>query len=154
MPAAYVDTSALVKRYVAEVGSAWVRRVLAPAAGQVIYTSVLAQPEVVSALQRKVREEALEAERAHRLTQRVTTHCAQRYRLIMILPSIVTQACALLAAHPLRAYDALHLACALAARARFHQEGLPVPHFVAADSTLLAAAQAEGFPIENPLWHP
>ena len=37
MPA-YVDTSALVKRYVAEVGSAWVRRLLAHPAQYVIWT--------------------------------------------------------------------------------------------------------------------
>ena len=53
MPA-YVDTSALVKRYVAEVGSAWVRRLLAHPAQYVIYTSALAQVEVISALQRRV----------------------------------------------------------------------------------------------------
>lgn len=35
MPA-YVDTSALVKRYVAEVGSAWLRRLLASPGQQVI----------------------------------------------------------------------------------------------------------------------
>jgi predicted nucleic acid-binding protein len=55
MPA-YVDTSALVKRYVAEVGSAWVRRLLAHPAQYVIYTSALSQVEVISALQRRVRE--------------------------------------------------------------------------------------------------
>ena len=34
MPALYVDTSALVKRYVGEVGTIWVRRLLArPATG-------------------------------------------------------------------------------------------------------------------------
>ena len=38
MPA-YLDTSALVKRYVAEVGSAWVRRLLAHPAQYVIYTA-------------------------------------------------------------------------------------------------------------------
>ena len=51
MPA-YVDTSALVKRYVAEIGSAWVRRLLAHPAQYVIYTSALSQVEVISALQR------------------------------------------------------------------------------------------------------
>ena len=40
MPA-YVDTSALVKRYVAEVGSTWVRWLLAHPAQYVIYTAAL-----------------------------------------------------------------------------------------------------------------
>jgi hypothetical protein len=56
MPALYVDTSALVKRYVGEVGTLWVRRALARPVRQPLYTSVLAHTEVLSALQRKVRD--------------------------------------------------------------------------------------------------
>ena len=47
MPPTYFDTSALVKRYVAEIGSAWVRQALAQPTGDPIYTSLLAQPEGV-----------------------------------------------------------------------------------------------------------
>jgi predicted nucleic acid-binding protein len=57
MPAWYMDTSALVKRYVGEVGTLGVRRALARPVRQPIYTSLLAHTEVLSALQRKVREE-------------------------------------------------------------------------------------------------
>src|SRR2546425_3271296 len=35
-----------------------------------------------------------------------------------------------------------------------HQRGIPPPLFVAADDALLAAASAEGFPVDNPLQHP
>lgn len=51
MSAYYFDTSALVKRYVAEVGSTWVRSTIARRSGHVSYASVLAQPEAISALQ-------------------------------------------------------------------------------------------------------
>lgn len=95
MPA-YVDTSALVKRYVTEVGSTWVRRLLASPAQYVIYTSVLAQVEVISALQRRVREGHLEAAHAQRLAQRVTMHFAQRYQVMAITQAIVDQACVVL----------------------------------------------------------
>jgi hypothetical protein len=76
------------------------------------------------------------------------------YALAAITPPVVTRACALLQRHPLRAYDALHLACALAILEVIKQQRLSVPVFVAADDTLLAAATAEGFPAENPLHHP
>jgi len=154
MPAVYVDTSALVKRYVPEVGSAWVRRTLARPTVQVIYTSAVAQPEVLSALQRKVRAGQLTAAEALRRAQRVTTHFTWRYRLLTITPDVLTQACALVQAYPLRAFDALHLACALAARQRLQQHGAPGLPFVAADAALLAAAAAEGFLVDNPLLHP
>ena len=148
MPA-YVDTSALVKRYVAEVGSAWVRRLLAHPAQYVIYTATLAQAEVISALQRRVREGRLEVAQAQRLGQRVAVHFAQRYQVITI-----TQAVVALQAHPLRAADAIHLAGALTIRRIAQKQGLPPPSFVVADTALRTAATAEGFVVANPLQHP
>jgi hypothetical protein len=51
MSAYSFNTSALVKRYVAEVGSVWVRNVMVRRLGHVMYASLTAQPEVISALQ-------------------------------------------------------------------------------------------------------
>lgn len=154
MATVYVDTSALVKRYVAEVGSAWVRRLVARPVQQVIYTATLTEVEVRSALQRLLRERRLEAAQAERLTQRVMQHCTQRYQLIRITRPVVTQAGLLLERHPLRAYDAVQLACALTVRRSMHQRGMPPPLFVAADTALLAAAAAEGLTVDTPLQHP
>lgn len=153
MPA-YLDTSALVKRYVAETGSVWVRRLLAHPAQYVIYTAALAQAEVISALQRRVREGRLEVAQAQRLGQRVTAHFAQRYQVISITQAVVDQAYVALQAHPLRAADAIHLACALTIRRIAQEQGLPPPSFVVADTALLTVATAEGFVVENPLQHP
>ena len=153
MPTAYFDTSALVKRYVTEVGSVWVRHALARRR-QVIYTVLLAQPEVLSALRRKVREGALLATEAQRLARRVQQHFALRYRVVAITPTLIMQACALVQVHPLRAYDAIHLAGALAIQRILQQQELPAALFVAADDVLLAAATAEGFVVDNPLLHP
>jgi predicted nucleic acid-binding protein len=150
----YVDTSALVKRYVGEVGTRWVRLALARPVRQRIYTALLAHTEVLSALQRKIREGTLAVAEAQRLAWRVQHHCARRYRLVAITPARVTQANALVQAYPLRAYDALHLACALAVRDALQVYGLPAPVFVTADAALLAAARAEGFTVDNPLQHP
>jgi predicted nucleic acid-binding protein len=153
MPSYYFDTSALAKRYVVELGSSWVQAVVAQQSGQMIYTSVLRQPEIASALQRRVREGILEADQAQQLAQHVLEHMTQSYALATITPPVITQACALLHRHPLRAYDALHLACALAVREAITRQQLSGPVFVAADDALLAAAVAEGFPVDNPLQH-
>jgi predicted nucleic acid-binding protein len=154
MAATYVDTSALVKRYVAEVGSTWVRRIVARPVHQVLYTAALTEVEVRSALQRLVREGRLDTAQAQRLTQRVTQHFTRRYQVIRITRTVVTQAGLVLERHPLRAYDAVQLACALTVRRGMHRRGMPPPRFVAADTTLLAAARAEGFLVDNPLQHP
>jgi len=132
----------------------WVQAVVAQQSGQMIFTSVLTQPEIVSALQRCVREGTLEAHQAQQLAQQVLEHMTQSYALATITPPVITQAYALLQRHPLRAYDALHLACALAVREAITRQQLSVPVFVAADDALLAAAAAEGFPVDNPLQHP
>jgi len=154
MAITYVDTSALVKRYVAEVGSAWVRRMMARPVHQVLYTAALTEVEVRSALQRLVREGRLDTTQAQRLTQRVTRHFTRRYQVIQITRTVVTQAGMVLERQRLRAYDAVQLACALTVRRLMHQRGMPPPLFVAADDTLLAAAAAEGFVVDNPLRHP
>jgi hypothetical protein len=78
----------------------------------------------------------------------------QSYALTVITPSVITQACALLHKHPLRAYDALHLACALAVREAIAPRQLAELGFVAADAALLTAAAAEEFLVDNPLQHP
>jgi predicted nucleic acid-binding protein len=154
MATTYVDTSALVKRYVAEVGSAWVRQMVARPVQHVLYTAALTEVEVRSALQRLVREGRLDTAQAQRLTQRVTQHFTRRYQVLPITRALVMQAGLVLERHPLRAYDAVHLACALAVRRLMRQRGMPPPRFVAADGALLAAAVAEGFPVDNPLQHP
>ena len=154
MATTYVDTSALVKRYVAEVGSAWVRQMVARPVHQVLYTAALTEVEVRSALQRLVREGRLDAAQAQRLTQRVAQHFTRRYQLIRITRTVVAAAGMLVEGYPLRAYDAVQLACALTVRRGMHRRGMPPPLFVAADTTLLAAARAEGFLVDNQLQHP
>jgi hypothetical protein len=84
----------------------------------------------------------------------VQRHFARRYRVVAITPMLITQACTLVQAHPLRAYDAIHLACALTVQRILQQQALPALLFVAADDALLAAARTEGFIVENPLLHP
>jgi predicted nucleic acid-binding protein len=46
----YLDTRALVKRYVAEVGSTWVGTLTDPSSGHTIVTAELAQVEAATAI--------------------------------------------------------------------------------------------------------
>ncbi len=114
---------------------------------------MLTQPELLSALQRRGREGLLEAHETQRLAQHVLEHMTQSYALAAITPSVIAQACTLLHRYPLRAYDALQLACALTVRGGIAPQQLAGLVFVAADATLLAAAATEGLPIDNPLQH-
>ncbi len=49
----YLDTSALVKRYVTETGTGWVRTITDPVVGHDIYVVKIAGPEGVSAFVRQ-----------------------------------------------------------------------------------------------------
>lgn len=135
----YFDASALVKRYVRELSSASVRRMLTdgPAA-----TSRLSAVEITSALARRTREKALSAAKRDRLLGQLT-HDLPALLVIELTPELITRARALLLRHPLRSSDAIQLASAL-----FLQEALhDVITFVGFDRRLNAAAESEGLPL-------
>ena len=78
MPAYYLDSSALVKRYVTETGSAWVRELCQDAANA-IFISELALVEVGSAFARRYhRGEITDEQRRHYLGVFVYD-CAESY---------------------------------------------------------------------------
>lgn len=150
----YADSSALVKRHVQEAGSTHMRALSDPAQGHTIITIQLSQVEVISALQRRVREGVLLPADAAQLQADFTALCQAEYRLIGVLDSIITSACQLLTQHPLRAYDALQLAAALHAHAALIAADLAPLTFLSADTRLLQAAAAEGLTTEDPGAHP
>lgn len=63
----FVDTSALAKRYLIEVGSAWVGSWIEPSAGNTIVIFRLTPIEFLSVLQRRTREKTLNIADAARL---------------------------------------------------------------------------------------
>ena len=152
----FLDTSALVKRHIREPGHTWIESLCDPVAGNTIVISEAALVEVVASLARMVRE------RPRRLTPGTRDRhialferfAASEYVVISLNRTIITRAAALCRTHPLRAYDAVQLACALTKRDDDMAAGLPAPIFVCADVTLLNAAVNEGLAIENPNTHP
>ena len=55
----FADSSALVKRHVAEIGSAWVRSWIVPHQRNTIVIADIAIPEVISAIARRQRQAQL-----------------------------------------------------------------------------------------------
>ncbi len=55
MPVFYFDSSAAVKRYVSEKGTAWVVSLFKPSAQNIIYLAQITGVEVVSAISRRQR---------------------------------------------------------------------------------------------------
>ena len=148
----YLDSSALVKRYVQERGSSWVRRMLRPAAGNVAYTARITGPEIVAALVLRQRIGTLATDTVRRAIARFRTDFPERYALIEISAEVVDAAMGLAEKHELRGYDSVQLAAA-----PWLSQGRPPTSpplaFVSADARLNTAAAREHLPVEDPNVH-
>ena len=106
----YVDASALVKRYVAEVGSADLNALTMDAAA--VATSLVTRAEIAAALARAVRVGVLDDVNGRRAQRRFSREWPDLMR-VPVTETLVARAEALAWAHGLRGYDAVQLASAL-----------------------------------------
>jgi hypothetical protein len=153
----FFDTSAVVKRYINENGSEWIKSQYRRTAENRIILSYATLTESVTAFCRKARQQDLnqrisEFDR-NRCIKRFRRDVELRYSLVDVTKEIYVHAGDLCCIYKLRAYDAIQLACALKARNELVALGRTAPVFVSADTDLLSIAQAEGFDVENPNDH-
>ena len=147
----YCDSSALVKRYVQEIGSRWFRQQLAQ---HKLATSVLALAEVPGALARRERQGAISRFELLRGRNEFARHWQKgQYIVLPVYHDLVEHAARLIYQMPLAAYDAVHLTTALD-----YAKGFSINttrfYFVTADVQLQRAAESEGLQCENPNDHP
>jgi predicted nucleic acid-binding protein len=147
----FFDSSGIVKRYAAELGSAWVQSLTAPAAGHEAHLARITGVEVVSAL---VRHSPPLTPPQLALTLAAFRHDFRtQYQLLEVSPGLVLAAMHLAEKHRLRGYDAVQLAGALELHGHYLARGQIVT-FVSADGQLNAAATAEGLAVDDPTTHP
>ena len=139
---AYVDTSALVKRYVHEAGRRDVLRLLRSCD---VVTSAIAPLELRSALRRRLSEGTLDEERVAEILKRAATD-REFWALIEVSSSVLAAAETIVATHSLRALDAIHVASARLFASRI---GVPDLAFVSADTRQTTAAAAAGLTIRR-----
>jgi predicted nucleic acid-binding protein len=149
----FLDSSALVKRYVVETGTTWVRGITLRKRATNLYIALITAVEVTSAVARR-RGVTLSSARASMILSRFRKHFAGRYLPSEITPAIVNDAMKLANAHRLRAYDAVQLASALDLYRDWSASRLGTFVFVSADRALNAAAAAEGLAVEDPNTRP
>ena len=154
MAAYYVDTSALVKRYVLETGTAWILNLTDLASAHDLYMVQITGPEVIAALFRRVRTGTLSLIDAKRVASNFRDDWQHQYLLVEIASNVVERAMALAETHGLRGYDAVHLAAALEVNAARVARLLPPLVFISADNDQFLAASAEGLHVENPNSYP
>ncbi len=139
----YFDTSALIKRFVAEDGSSVVNSLFTRQG--IAATAKIAYPEVYAGLSRKRREGHL-SQRFYNLACRQFERDWPAYVHVELRDEVLVLARELIQRHPLKAYDAIHLASALSLQTGLGEEVT----FVVADDRLRLAAQAEQLRPLNP----
>lgn len=153
MAAYYLDASAIVKRYLRESGSCWVGDLWKRTAEVSLFSAELVDVEVICALSRAERAGRIGLDRRNRSASLYLLETQQVLDHMSVTAEILQRAHRVALRHPLRAYDAVHLATALQLAERLSQWSLPAPAFVSADGNLLAAARAEGLAAEDPSEH-
>ncbi len=150
----YADSSVLVKRHIEEIGTEWLLELVESTASNSIITSTLSIVEVLSALNRLVRETTIDTSDYPKIADDFLAISGIEYSFIDFTAEVIDKTKVLLETYPLRAGDAIQLASALLARASVVETNFPPPIFLTSDNKLLDAAIAEGFTTDNPLLHP
>jgi predicted nucleic acid-binding protein len=150
----FCDSSALVKRYVAETGSAWVESIADPAVGNEIFLAATSELEITSAVIRRSRSGSISATDATHCLAQFRQDIANDYQVLEITPSLLAHPVRLIETHALRASDAIQLATVLALQAQRTAASLSSPILNSADQELNLAAVAEGLAVEDPNTHP
>lgn len=134
---AYFDTSAVIKRYVDDPGR---RQVLQLLRRHACVTSAVLPVELRSALRRRVSEGSLDGERVPEILKRFAGDRAF-WTSVGVSTEVLAAAETLVASHPLRALDAIHVASAQLFATRLTAPRLI---FVSADARQTTAAAAVG----------
>jgi predicted nucleic acid-binding protein len=153
----FFDASAIVKRYVREPGSVWVRGVCEARDGNGnrvnrVAIAEIGRVEVAAAFAVLVRRNEISKSLGKHAYEQFIGEAAEEYRSIRLTPATVHNAAELTQRHPLKAYDAVQLASALAFQESLQASGVGLT-FVSGDDNLLQAAHAEGLTTENPFEH-
>jgi uncharacterized protein len=150
----FLDSSAIVKRYVSETGTGWILNLHKPSAQNVIYVAQIAGVEVVSAISRRLRGNKLTQKSADKAIVRFKRDFAGKLRIIRLNDQIISEAMQLSEKYFLRGYDSVQLAVALELEKKFALSNFASITFVSADNALNSAAQAEGLTVDNPNNYP
>lgn len=143
----YLETSALVKLYVYEVGTERLLGLTASDAGHRFAILSLSQVEFRAAIRRRQRSREISGPQADELIESFQQHSEGKFLIQSFSDSLLDVALALLDGYPLRGYDAMQLAGYLMLRSI---SGTEEPTFVCADKALLAAARNEGCAVFDP----
>ncbi|HEY9623420.1 MAG TPA: type II toxin-antitoxin system VapC family toxin [Crinalium sp.] len=150
----FLDSSALVKRYISETGSAWVLGLFAPALDNEFFVAAITGVEIVAAITRRARNGSVATADAALVCNQLRSDLQTDYQVVEITEEIIDSGMTLAETQGLRGYDAVQLASACAVNKLCIDSGLSPIILVSADNELNLAATTEGLLVENPNNYP
>jgi uncharacterized protein len=150
----FLDSSALVKRYIHEIGSAWVGSFFDPSASNEVFVAAITSVEIIAAISRRARGGTITAADAALACSQFRADWLCDYQVIEVNEVLLQQALALAETHGLRGYDAVQLAAGTQVNRLCVSSGLAPIVFCSADNDLNAAAVREGLVVDDPNLHP
>lgn len=150
----FLDSSALVKRYINETGSAWVLGLFDPSLDNEFFVAAITGVEIVAAITRRTRTGSIAATDAILVCQQLRSDLQSDYQVIEITETIISSGMILAESQGLRGYDAVQLAAGCAINELCIANGLSPIILVSADDELNLAAVNQGLRVENPNHYP
>ncbi|MDX2229085.1 MAG: type II toxin-antitoxin system VapC family toxin [Leptolyngbyaceae cyanobacterium bins.349] len=105
----FLDSSALVKRYINETGSAWMLELSTPTLSNEFFVAAITGIEIVAAITRRARNGSVTVADAALVCNQLRSDLQTDYQLIEITEGIINSAMALAETQGLRGYDAVQL---------------------------------------------
>jgi predicted nucleic acid-binding protein len=149
----YLDTSALVKNYVQETGTAWVQQVLSTQDNENVVSRVVGAELVAALVRRLNRKDIAEANGMQAIRTFQEDFRSSEFGVFEVTEQVVETAMRLALDRGLRGYDSVQLATALEVQQIRTQLSLDPVRFISADDNLNSAAEQEGLLFENPNNH-
>jgi predicted nucleic acid-binding protein len=115
-----------------------------------LFTAQISLVEVYSALNRRLRENFINADEYRSIVAQLMYLFESIYNVMTFSAQIAELACSILERQPLRALDAIHLATALVVNEQLVRQQRPTLTFLATDHRLLGAAATEGLATLDP----
>ena len=131
----FFDSSAFIKKFIQEQGSAEVDEYCQQAS--MLGLSIICLPEMMSALNRKVREGNLSIENYHNLKEQIAEDIKD-IQIINLVPEVLEGSITLLENNMLRSLDALHLSCGIIWNSEL---------FISSDKRQIQAAENSGLQV-------
>ncbi len=150
----FLDSSAIVKRYVNEYDSRYIEELVEPGNQNNVILAQITQVEIASAFARRKKGKTLSDDDAANALRSFELDLADVFITFGMAGEHIRSAADLATKHALRGYDAVQLATALAANFDIIESGRKALVFVSSDVDLNAAAGAEGLSVENPNDYP